>query len=191
MAINDLSPGFVKIGYFRDSVPHTMVLPTKFDGAVTPGVNPNLLLHSSANNTFTSSLSAFNDLLEPMFGPTVTFNSAEVWSKPLPTDDPVWIYSYGMAGTGTNGGAAVTASQTVFTFRSDLGGLLRIYLMETSLVVNQRVSYASMANPYLAFATFVIGQTSWIYARDGGEPISCLQYKTKTNDVLRRRLLTG
>jgi len=36
-----------------------------------------------------------------------------------------------------------------------------------------------------------VATASWIYARDGGAPITCLGAKTKTNDVLRRKFLTG
>jgi len=191
MAINSLSPAFIKILYSNGSVQHKMVLPTKFDGAVTPGVNPNLLLHSSANNTFTSSMSSWGDLLKPCFGTGTVFNSAEVWSQPTPDDDPVWIYTYGMGQVGTHASANITAEQVVMTFRSDLGGLSRLYLMETPFAANVKVLYGAMANPLLAVANFVVGSSSWIWSRDNGKPILCLQYKTKYNDVLRRKLLTG
>lgn len=191
MAINSLSPAFIVVRYTRSTVPHTSIIPTKFSGTPTPGSNPNLLNHFGVAVDFESAMAAWAILLQDMFSTAVTLDTAEVWSQPTPDDDPVWIFTTGLALTGTRSGTAVVAGQQVLTFRTHLGGLFRLYFMETPVPPNQVATYAGMANPELELANFVTGATSWLYGRDNGQPILTLGWKTKTNDVLRRKLLTG
>jgi hypothetical protein len=121
----------------------------------------------------------------------MTLDTADFWSQPTPEDDPVWIYSHSLDDDGTSAGSAITAQQQVFTFRTDLGGLYRFYIMEGAVLANLALSYAAMGADSKALADYILGATSWLYGRDGGEPLVSLGYKTKYNDVLRRRWVTG
>lgn len=191
MAQNSLSPGYVKLFYKRDTVEHTMVIPTKFYTAPTPGSEPSLLTHAAGQYPFEDAVNDLCDFLLPISGTNMTFDSAEVWYQPTPADDPLWIFTVAIDKTGTFAGTAVNAGQLVMTFRSNAGGLYRLYLMESAIPVNQVGVPAEFTTAQTNLSNYVKDGPSWIYARDNGYPIVCLGFKTKTNDVLRRRLLTG
>lgn len=191
MAQNSLSPAFIKLYYTNGVTEHVMTLPTKLGSGFAPGEDPNLVKHTDTTVLFSTYIASLKDSIRGCFHSGTTLDTAEIWSQPTPEDDPVWIYTVGITAAGTHGTANVVASQLVMTFRSDLGGLFRLYLMEQPVGVNQAVKYTAMSNPQLALANAITATSSAIYARDNGAPILCLGYKTKTNDVLRRRLLTG
>jgi len=191
MAINSLSPAFIRLYYSNSGRQHVSVLPTKFFGTPVPGTAPNVLIHSDGSNTFTAFMSVYINALDVFFDTITSFDYADIWSQPTPEDDPVWIYTYNSGAIGTSVTNLEIASQLAMSFRTSLGGVLRIYMMEQAEPVNQAVSYADMGVGAKAFADLVIGGSSAIYGRDGGKPVACLGYKTKTNDVLRRRILTG
>jgi hypothetical protein len=78
------------------------------------------------------------------------------------------------------------------TFRSEFGGLQKLYFLGIVLVVDAVQSpSAGLSNPYDDIFPFAVGTSSWIYARDNGKLIGLITLKTKTNDVLRRKYLTG
>ena len=191
MAQNSLSPAFVKLFYSRTGVEHTMTIPTKFYTAPTVGESPSLLTHAGGQYPFDNAVDDLILYLKPLWANTMSFGHAEVWSQPTPEDDPLWIYTYAVGVAGTSANANVIASQIVMTFRSTLGGLFRLYGMEASYAVNQAFSLAGFDTALGNLSTYIIASASWVYARDNGKPITTLGAKTKTNDVLRRKLLTG
>jgi len=191
MAINSLSPAFIKFNYTRGTVKHKAVVPTKFSATPTAGVMPSLLTHVGGAQAFNLAVGDWGIFVRPLFGTTTTLDNAEVWYQPTPADDPIWIFTQGINLPGTSATANVPAEEVVMTFRSSNGGLFRNYFMESFLPANQVTTYGAMANPWLDYANWVIGSSGWMYARDNGKPVVCLGFKTKYNDVLRRRLLTG
>lgn len=191
MAVNDLAPAFIKVNYTRGIVRHTKVIPTMPSGTPVPGSVPSMLAHSSAAVLFTDFIATWASFARPLFNADVSLVDMEFWSKPTPASDPIWIYTSGIGVAGSGTPPSVPAGQLVFTFRTDQGGLYRDYLMETWLEPDSAIAYPAMTNPTLAYANYIIGASSPVYGRDGGEVLHCLGIKTKTNDVLRRRLLTG
>jgi len=191
MAENSLSPAFIKLYYSAAGRSHVATIPTKFFGTPVPGVAPNLTLHNGGSNTFTSFMAGYIAAWKVFFDTITTFDYADVWSQPTPEDDPVWIFTYASGAIGTSVTDFNVASELVMTFRTDQGGILRTYAMEQAEPSNVFVSYASMGSAAKAYADLVMAATSAAYGRDGGAPVACLGYKTKTNDVLRRKILTG
>lgn len=192
MAINSLSPAFVKVYTTVATHQHVMTIPTKFSGTPVPGEAPNLLAHNASSVGFSSALDNLSTYIKPFLASANgAVDYAEVWSQPAPEDDPVWIYTYQINDDGTSAGATVTANQSVWTFRSANGGVFRLYLMETALAVNIALPYSQFESDKKDLADYITSSLSWIYARDNGAPITCLGYKSKFNDVLRRKYLTG
>lgn len=192
MAINSLSPAFVKLYTVVAGHQHVMTIPTKFSGTPVPGEAPNLLAHNASSVGFASALDNLSTYAKVFLASADgAIDYAEAWSQPNPTDDPVWIYTYQISDDGTSVGATVVANQSVWTFRSANGGVFRLYLMETALAVNIALPYTQFESDKKALADYITSALSWIYARDNGAPVVCLGYKSKFNDVLRRKYLTG
>jgi len=168
-----------------------MTLPTKFQGTPSAGTSPNLRTHVDGSVGFATYIGGLVDLIKPLFGSTETFDDAEVWYQPTPDSDPIWIFTTSLGVAGTNTAEAVVASESVMTFRTSNGGLFRLYLMETCRPVNASLSPSQMSSAETALANALTGTASSIYGRDDGKPVVVLSLKTKFNDVLRRKLLTG
>lgn len=193
MTQNSLSPAFVKLQYAHGASAHTMTIPVRINGTPVPGGTNSLEKHVGFGFSidFVTAMDTWAEMLAPFFYTDVAFVAADLWSQPTPADDPVWIQSTSLTQVGGAEAVTVVASEAVFTFRSHLGGLFRLYLMEPSLLVNAKVLPAAFNASEITLSDFVTGDDSWLYARDNGKPITCLGLKTKTNDVLRRKLLTG
>lgn len=191
MAQNSLYPGFVRLHYAQATKKHVMVVPVKpyFSAGSAWWIQG---LASPANDSFwQTATNAFIQSMQPLFHSTVTFSLGELWTIASVGADPVFVDSFTPTFTGSSAGAVNVNSQAVMTFRSENGGLYRLYMMETS-VPNNTVAYPPAytgATGFAAVATAVMANTSMVKARDGGHCIASLRAVTKTNDMLRQKFL--
>lgn len=191
MTINSLSPGFVKIRYARGAVSHTQTLPVI--PALTPVVDepPTFLTKGGGSVGMSAAIDGFMAVFKPLFFSDVDFASAEFWSQPTPTDDPIWIYNYPIALSGTGTGSSAIAGQGTLTLRTSGGGIAKLMAMEciTSLLT---VPVSSFPFPVGSIATLAAYMThltnAWIVGRDGYFPAVPIKFTTKTNDALRRKI---
>lgn len=185
MAQNSLYPGFVRISYKGKGHPHKQVIPC------TPALQAGTwFVETVDDGTFLQWDTAVNALiaLEKVFLNTSDgFDGAELWTLATPTSAPVFRTNVTLAVAGTSASAAVANSQMVFSFRTGLGGRLKVFLMETvngaDIVV--RPPYAAGANKNLS--DYIIAGASWLRGRDGGHIVSPAGLVTKTNDALRKK----
>jgi hypothetical protein len=128
-------------------------------------------------------------VFRPMFSSLTTIISAEFWYQPTPTSDPIWIYEHPINLPGTTGATSVSMGQIVITFRTALGGLARLYLMEPAAAhtVNVRVNGTALTGTNLAISNYVKGPTSVFLGRDNAALMVPIFYTTKINDALRKR----
>jgi hypothetical protein len=116
--------------------------------------------------------------------------SADLFFKATPTSDPFWVWTD--TETGNVQGTALAsfhkpANQTVTTFRSSLGGILRFTLMENIAFISQGMSPLNTGNTTLnGINSFLLGAGNCIVARDGGRIVSGMRTISKTNDKLRK-----
>lgn len=192
MAEHDISPGFVKIRYGKTGQKHTATIPCKPVGIPTAGVDPNLTTYSGSV-LFSTAMDAWANMIAAAFPPTHSFDSASFWYKPTDDDDPVWIWEHTFTGIiGTGAATDHPAAEGIMTFRTALGGLMKLYFLGIVLAVDSVQSpSAGLSNPYDDIFPFAVGTSSWIYGRDDAKLIGLITLKTKTNDVLRRKYLTG
>lgn len=190
MAQNSISPGFVKIYYTVETRPHVMTIP------VIP-IDPDPLVVGNElqqKNGFAAVFgTAMTDLvtaIKAFYSTSSEFQYAELWSKPLPTDDPIFVEVFPLAILGIAGSAAVKSSQTVLTHRTIYGGIHRLYLMETVQQPNLRdvAPFAPGGAQNLSLA--ISNAFSVVVGRDGGVLTAPKAYTTKTNDVLRKKQLS-
>lgn len=189
MPTNDLAPGFIKLFYTSNGNQHIDTIPILFDGVPTIGLEPLLLNASGTSVTTTVGLTAYITAIKIMLHTTSSYTGFEVYSKAV-GGEPIFIWGNDLSIAGTSATATVVDSQAVISFRSSQGGVAKIYIMEHTQAVNQRVAARTgAAAPVGTLVTFLLGTTNIRISRDGGRLISGIYYTTKTNDALRKKRL--
>lgn len=182
---NSLFPGFVKLFYTVGTKEHVATLPAKPFFAVSS----TWYVEAKGDPTgilWTTALTAYITVIKPFFHTSVTFTYAELWNMSAPDADPVYQDNVNLAIAGTSAIAVIPMSQTVFSGRTQDGGVAKLYLMETSQAVNTKTKPV-YTGAILAVQTYMLGNTSWIVGRNGGFWVAMPQVTTKTNDTLRRQ----
>lgn len=191
MTINSLSPAFLKLYSTFSTITHVMTLPVVPSGTWTPGVQPDLATYGGGSQSLESCMSLLMPVLRPFFGSTTEFNRVEAWHKPTPESDPIWIYTSVIALPGLAASASANNLQGVVTFRTNLGGMFKFYMMEmqSGQTVNLRDPYPFTTTIATNLANMLMAATSFVYGRDGGKLVVPMYYTTKYNDALRKRRL--
>lgn len=109
---------------------------------------------------------------------SATFDYAELWKYTPGTFLSSFVSSYTVGVGGTSGSSVVPASQSIYTFRSTEGGILKISLLDTVEAVNALPkTYAGLSALEKAVADFVlddvpVGYTygNFFLARDTSYP---------------------
>lgn len=191
MAVNNLKPGFIQIHYTTSLIPHKMTIPVVPLPGWIPGNEPTLETNGVVDKIMSTAINEFIVLIKPFFAATTEFHRAEAWFYPAGVDDPVWVYTHIIGVVGTGAGAFAAASQGVLTFRTGLGGIYKLYMMEitSSIAINSRDAYPFGSALNTNLATYLLGSGGWVFGRDNETLVVPLNYTTKTNDALRKRRL--
>lgn len=186
MAVHSLSPGFIELQYTYSNLLHKMRIPVTPATGWATGVQPDLVRKNGTNVAMNTAIDELIALLRPLFQNTTEFTKAEAWFYPTGAADPIWVWTYAIGLLGSNVGTNVVSSQMVVSFRSLVGGLAKIYLMEGVFTPNVRNSYPFGAGNLTNLTNYMIGGTSFWYARDNGALIVPIWSSSKTNDKLRK-----
>ena len=189
MALGDgLVPSYIKLYYESTLAPHVMTIPVNLVAPGLPGGTFELFQKDNTQVNWVTGLTAYVTVLKAMVHSSITFQYADLFSRPTEDDSPVFQDTTVLGIAGTNATSPVPASQTVWSMRSDLGGKGFVYLMDTGQAANLKLkapTYGSAAT--LAVVNYLIGNTSIVLLRDNGYPAVVTKVLTKTNDALRRR----
>jgi hypothetical protein len=188
MARNSLYPGFVKVYYQSAGHPHVMTLPCK----PFLGIDGRWWLEQKqggAGDSFENLVTPFVTALKPSLHTASSILSAELYSMATPTSEPQWRESVSINTAGTNATAATPYAQQTITFRSANGGIFRLVIMEGGGITVNGEAFPPFAGNTGTIATYLMGNSSWICARDGGWLIAGVRSLTKTNDALRKKYL--
>lgn len=189
---NNLSPSYMKIRYRANGHDHTATYQVKFDGAPTPGTEPNMLTTDGSSVGFEVGVNGLCNALKSAFKTTDSFVLAEVWDWSDVELPPTFIYAFSIGIAGTAVSSNVPAGQAVFSFRTRAPGGLKIYLMESTypldLVIRPPFDVPSVEND---IATYFLSDDSIIFAKSNNRPLATTGVITKTNDVLYRKYVLG
>lgn len=192
MAQNSLFPAFVKLFYEGGTGNHTQTIPILMP-TETPLTTTGWSLEARDGSfvDFEAAVVAYINIVRVFMPTNVTFLEAELYTMATATADPL----YRTTATISLAGQAVAnllynLSQTTLSYRSELGGSGKLVYMESTLTPNFRSTWRlNVPTTYNALRAFLIGQSNWIIARDGGMPIGTTYVTTKTNDAVRRNEL--
>lgn len=131
----------------------------------------------------------FAPVWEPFYRASDSLVEAEIWSKPTPESDPLFIKVLDIADVGSSASTIVPYSQGVLTLRTEAGGITKVYLMETVFAVNTHDPRPFADTRVSALSAALTASASVWYGRDNSYPIIGLNWNTKTNDALRKKYL--
>lgn len=191
MAHNSLAPAFVKLYYSYSGIVHVQTIPCQPSGTPTVGTEPNVVPKTGGPIAFSQFMTDYMVVFRPMFSSVTTVISAEFWYQPTPTSDPIWIYEHPINLAGSTGATNTPMGQAVMTFRTALGGIQKVYLMEpqSALTMNLRTAGTAFSGAIVNFSNYIKGSTSCFLGRDNAAPMVPIYLSTKFNDALRKRRL--
>ena len=182
-----LAPGFARITYSGTLFPHHMTIPVNYSGTPTPGSEPTLVLKDSTTASGSDALYGLISVILPFFDDATHFGLAEFHAVDADTGEDSFLWAYNIGLTGTGSGANVATGQTIVTFKTSIGSLYRLYMMEGLNAPNQHVLPPFGDAILDDLAAFVVGDTSPIYGRKNAYPFVPVSYITKSNDKLRKQ----
>lgn len=182
---------FIKIKYITNTVEHSMTLPCNPQSGWVVGSEPSITPKAGADILMSVAVDALVAILRPALATVTDIVSAEAWFAPSPTSDPVWVYTHPIGLAGTGAATATNMLQFVISFRTFLGGVYRMFLMEpsSSITANVRASYPFGAGTATNISNYLTGSTGWVIGRDGGSLVVPIWQTSKYNDALRKKRL--
>lgn len=190
MAAADLSPAYVKMRY---SVGDVFTMPIiKYSLTAYRFLVLNLTSYArTVLQLLWQRLYLRGRLLLRRFFTTSDIQSGELWYKPTPTSDPLFIYGVSIAVVGTSTTATRVSGQYTQTLRSAGGSHMKITLMEPSISATDSVdNYPYTVGINKTISDWLLSNANWIKAKDDTWPITGMRTLLKTNDALRKKQLS-
>jgi len=198
MAVNNLSPAFVKIYLTIAGASHTMTLPVLAPAVFDPDPTVAALTNSAAGtDTFKNSIDALWATIDSFYHVADAPTLAELWSQPTPADDALLVCDYApvtLAGTRTGANLAKFGIKT-FTYRAELSGRGIFKIIKPSPATFTEGKYqrwgddTGLLADEIGVRTFFASGINWITARNNQFYRTPLNVSDKTNDTLRKRAM--
>lgn len=191
MPKNTLAPGYIRLlytvtinGIARPHIMNLGVRPADWSAATAT-----IYKRDNAAIDWSAGVNVLVGWLKPCWPNVANFVSATLYRQDTPSSEPQYQSEYSIAQAGTGGGSVTAGRQETFTYRTFDGGIYKMVLLETGAGEVVRESVLTPATPRADLKDYVIGTTSWIYARDNSHPKTFLWRTAKMNDKLREKLL--
>ncbi len=191
MTVHSLSPGFVKFNYTAQNRPHHAIFPVQPYQAI----GGSWFLSEKADSIgrlWTLGVTELFNVWNLFFKVTeFAFSGAELWSKPSVNDDPVFVEALAITPTTTSATTGTLYNELVFTFRTQAGGILKLYLMDTIFNADVRSDAPSYGGNAIKsnFANYILSDASIVSGRDNSFAQVGLRAISKTNDAIRKKYL--
>lgn len=121
-------------------------------------------------------------LIKPHFNTNVDFSLAELWEYAPGTFDAVYRSSYDVNVAGTSPSATVNHAQTVLSFRTALGGVMKVDMRGTVLAKGPQQSFPTNIAAINTTATGFLAGTSIWWGRDNSYPVASIRYLPGENE---------
>lgn len=197
MALN--FPGPYEVRLFYTVTGNTAVLQhearynVRVDGTPAPGTpfsDIDVLRRDDSPFALDGEIDDWVALIDGLFtstGTATTIDFAELWKYEAESFDAEFVSTYPIAVNGASGTSAVQAGQVIITFRTTLGGIMKLNFMETVVAsgVRDTLPFADATLDAIADAT-VAGTVPWM-GRDGGYPFACIAMYPGQNEAIFKR----
>lgn len=195
MAINYPGPFEVRINYLTDeAVPvnvHQVRLSCAMGTQGSPGSPFTAWFPYQKGGAFGTSLNLVVDAfvleMKKHYTAACTIQNAELWEYAPQTFDAVFRSAYAIAAVGTGSGTTRDAGQVIWTWRTAVGGVMKLDLRGSINASGVKVALPSTGN-IAAMNTYMLASTTPWIGRDGGIPISGLFFLPGQNERSYKKL---
>lgn len=185
-----LAPGFIRLRYSGVNRPHNMVIPIKFDGVPTQGVDPALETSSGGTVAFSAGILNFVDnVLAASYAAVTSFGFADIYSVDPTTGIRTFIFTTALNEVGDSVNPQVAKVEGIFLYKTTIGKFLKVYVMEGVYTADLRDIGTVPADGRQVMNTYILGATNIFYGRGNAFPQTFISFTSKVNDVLRRNQL--
>lgn len=128
---------------------------------------------AGATTPLDTAVDGLEAVFEDLFSVTDTaIDRAELWKFEPLTFESSFVSTYPIAGAGTDGGNDFSAGQTIYTFRTEEGGFMRVTLQEPRLSPGESVLYGNLGAASLAFVDYFLAAATNVWlGRDTSYPL--------------------
>lgn len=186
-------PYEIRIPYNVDGIQHELKLNAGL-AAASPvpvgGADPDdIILNARVGSVnLQEGVDALWGAIRPLMSSSALAGTYEFWRYPVPGAPAVFVTSGSLTVPNGSGGTYTPAQQATYTFRSALGHIGKIVLMEAVQAGNARAPMNPAAPTAVGtLASYVISGDSWIIARDDSFLVAPLNESYGQNEAIFRR----
>ena len=171
-------------------LPHTMTFDVRLEENYEPGTPVSDMVVVNWNGS-ADGLEAFLlvhiALIEAFFHTSTDFLYYDLWRYPEDGEDAIFIAVIPVSLAGTSSSPTVSAQQTILTWRTLGGGIMKLYLMETIFTAQTKQSYPT-GNAGVDDVFEAVSLISNPYqGRDDTRPIAPLNFSLGQSEALWRK----
>lgn len=134
-----------------------------------------------------TAVDAYVALLKPLLATTTNITIGNLYQYLPDSYDKTFRSTYDINQIGTSAGAYNPNHQTMMTFTSALGNPFKWTILDDPATNQLRVPIRDATAPFQNMANYLVGNTSWIIARDGSFPVGKLNIVGGQNEALFKR----
>lgn len=113
---------------------------------------------------------------------------AELWKYAAGTEQATYVSTYSIGVAGTVESPGVVSWQTIWSFRSLEGGIMKIYVMEGTSTSRDRKTYTDLSDEEKDFADWFVEATgTFALAKDTSYPHAFLRMSPSENEAVFRK----
>jgi len=188
MAINFPGPWGLRIFYVVSGRDHKTEFSLQIAPEPDPG-DPFSAVTVIRKDSSTDPLDVVTDewiaLLRPKFSSaTGTILRAELWKYVFESFDAVFYGTYDISLAGTNTVAVSPASQGIYTFRTQEGGVFKLDILDTSDIPSPPQVYTALAGVDQDIVDYLLSSENPFIARDTSYPLAFLRFLPGQNERL-------
>jgi hypothetical protein len=141
-----------------------------------------------ATPTLAAAVEAWLTLIANAWNTTTDFPVVELWKYAAGTFDATFISSYDpTVSAGLSASASLAAIQTIITFRSVEGGIMRLNFMESVTAVAGSQTFPTNITLYNNIAAFCVSSDAWMLARDTSYLVAPIRLLPGQNEQLFKK----
>jgi len=171
---------------------HVMRLSLRLAADPSPGTNfdsiQTLNKAGSPGNFLFADLTDLLTVFRPFYVPAVDIVRAELWRYPPQSFDALFVSAQALGLPGTGTGTTQIASQLIFTFRTSLGGIMKVDLRGTTVTPREKLSFPTAFAAFNNLAGYFLLPATPFIGRDNGVPIATLYALAGQNERAWKRV---
>ena len=192
MALNFPGPYEVRIFYTAGGRAHVHRLNVAFQTLGSIG-GPFIDFYPlGRDGTYTETLKARVDAwiaaIKTQFNSGSTFTHAELWEYEPLSFESSFVTTYTLAVAGTSGTGTNQASESIYVFRTQEGGIMKLSLLDTVIASGAGLAYTGLTAAQQGIVDLVLASSNVWKARDTSYPFAFIKLYPGVNEALFKKI---